>query len=118
MDRAEQLKIFARCLGDPIYGIETFLKTFDLTQEGMVPFKLFYKQKEVIKSYEEFNRNLVTKPRQAGVSTTTAAYIAVKSAFASLTATVFGLAAVLALRPVPPTSTVVALVAFPLNVTA
>ena len=81
MDRAEQLKIFARCLGDPIYGIETFLKTFDLTQEGMVPFKLFYKQKEVIKSYEEFNRNLVTKPRQAGVSTTTAAYIAIKSAF-------------------------------------
>ncbi len=81
MDRAEQLKIFARCLGDPIYSIETFLKTFDLTQEGMVPFKLFYKQKEIIKSYEEHNRNLVTKPRQAGVSTTTAAYIAVKSAF-------------------------------------
>ena len=46
MDRAEQLKIFARCLGDPIYSIETFLKTFDLTQEGMVPFKLFYKQKD------------------------------------------------------------------------
>ena len=81
MDRAEQLKIFARCLGDPIYGIETFLKTFDLTQEGMVPFKLFYKQKEIIKSYEQHNRNLVTKPRQAGVSTTTAAYIAIKTAF-------------------------------------
>lgn len=81
MDRAEQLKIFARCLGDPIFAVESFLKTFDLTQKGMVPFKLFYKQKEIIKSYEEHNRNLVTKPRQAGVSTTTAAYIAVKSAF-------------------------------------
>jgi len=81
MNRAEQLQIFARCLGDPIYGIETFLKTFDLTQEGMVPFKLFYKQKEIIKSYEKYNRNLVTKPRQAGVSTTTAAYIAIKTAF-------------------------------------
>lgn len=81
MDRAEQLKIFARCLGDPSYAIETFLKTFDLTQKGMVPFKLFYKQKEIIRSYEEHNRNLVTKPRQAGVSTTTAAYIAVKTAF-------------------------------------
>lgn len=81
MDRAEQLKIFARCLGDPTYAIETFLKTFDLTQKGMVPFKLYYKQKEIIKSYEENNRNLVTKPRQAGVSTTTAAYIAVKTAF-------------------------------------
>ena len=81
MDRAEQLKIFARCLGDPTYAIETFLKTFDLTQKGMVPFKLYYKQKEIIKSYEKNNRNLVTKPRQAGVSTTTAAYIAVKTAF-------------------------------------
>ena len=81
MDRGEQLKIFARCLGEPIYAIETFLKTFDLTQEGMVPFKLFHKQKEIIKSYEKYNRNLVTKPRQAGVSTTTAAFIAVKTAF-------------------------------------
>jgi hypothetical protein len=81
MDRSEQLKIFARCLGDPTYAIETFLKTFDLTQKGMVPFKLYYKQKEIIRSYEENNRNLVTKPRQAGVSTTTAAYIAVKTAF-------------------------------------
>ena len=81
MDRAEQLKIFARSLGDPIYAIETFLKTFDLTQKGNVPFKLYYKQKEIINSYEKHNRNIVTKPRQAGVSTTTAAYIAVKCAF-------------------------------------
>ena len=81
MERAEQLKVYARSLGDPIYAIETFLKTFDLTQSGNVPFKLFYKQKEIIRSYEKYNRNLVTKPRQAGVSTTTAAYIAVKSGF-------------------------------------
>ena len=81
MERAEQLKVYARSLGDPIYAIETFLKTFDLTQSGNVPFKLFHKQKEIIKSYEKYNRNLVTKPRQAGVSTTTAAYIAVKTAF-------------------------------------
>ena len=81
MERAEQLIVYARSLGDPIYAIETFLKTFDLTQSGNVPFKLFHKQKEIIKSYEKYNRNLVTKPRQAGVSTTTAAYIAVKTAF-------------------------------------
>ena len=47
----------------------------------MVPFKLFYKQKQIIKAYEKYNRNIVTKPRQAGVSTTTAAYIAAKCAF-------------------------------------
>ena len=44
-------------------------------------FKLFYKQKQIIKSYEKHNRNIITKPRQAGVSTTTAAYIAAKCAF-------------------------------------
>ena len=81
MDRIEQLKVYARSLEDPIFAIEAFLKTFDLTQSGNVPFKLFYKQKEIIKSYEKNNRNIVTKPRQAGVSTTTAAYIAVKAAF-------------------------------------
>lgn len=81
MDRIEQLKVYARSLEDPIFAIETFLKTFDLTQKGNVPFKLFYKQKEIIRSYEKYNRNIVTKPRQAGVSTTTAAYIAVKTAF-------------------------------------
>lgn len=81
MDRGQQLKVYAKCLGDPIYTIETFLKTYDLTQKGFVPFKLFHKQKEIIKSYEKHNRNIVTKPRQAGVSTTTAAYIAAKIAF-------------------------------------
>ena len=81
MNKNEQLHVFAKCLGDPIFAIETFFKTFDLTQKGMVPFKLFYKQKQIIKSYEKHNRNIITKPRQAGVSTTTAAYIAAKCAF-------------------------------------
>jgi len=81
MDRNEKIKLFANSLKDPIYAIETFLKTYDLTQKGFVPFKLFHKQKEIIKTYEEYDRNIVTKPRQAGVSTTTAAYIAVKIAF-------------------------------------
>ena len=81
MDRTEKIKLYANSLKDPIYAIETFLKTYDLTQKGFVPFKLFHKQKEIIKTYEEYDRNIVTKPRQAGVSTTTAAYIAVKIAF-------------------------------------
>lgn len=81
MDRAEKIKLYATSLKDPIYAIETFLKTYDLTQKGFVPFKLFHKQKDIVKSYEKYDRNIVTKPRQAGVSTTTAAYVAVKIAF-------------------------------------
>src|SRR5690606_26039562 len=42
----------------------------------------FPKQKKIIKAYKNFRFNIITKPRQAGVSTTTAAYLAVQSAFA------------------------------------
>ncbi len=73
---------YSNCFKDPIYAIETYLETFDKTQEGFVPFRLFPRQKEIIRSYEKFRFNLVTKPRQAGVSTTTAAYMAIKVALA------------------------------------
>ena len=62
MERTEKIKLYANSLKDPIYAIETFLKTYDLTQKGFVPFKLFHKQKDIIKSYEKYDRNIVTKP--------------------------------------------------------
>jgi hypothetical protein len=78
----EIFREYAKCLTSPIYAIETYLETFDKTQEGFVPFKLFPKQKEIIHAYETHRFNLVTKPRQAGVSTTTAAYMSIKVGFA------------------------------------
>lgn len=82
LTKQEIFKEYARCLSSPIYAIETYLETFDKTQEGFVPFKLFPRQKEIIHAYEANRFNIVTKPRQAGVSTTTAAYLAIKVAFA------------------------------------
>ncbi len=78
----EIFKEYARCLTQPTYAIETYLETFDKTQEGFVPFKLFPRQKEIIAAYEKHRFNIVTKPRQAGVSTTTAAYMSIKVGFA------------------------------------
>ena len=78
----EIFKEYARCLTNPTYAIETYLETFDKTQEGFVPFKLFPRQKEIISAYEKHRFNIVTKPRQAGVSTTTAAYMSIKVGFA------------------------------------
>jgi hypothetical protein len=78
----EIFKEYSTCLMNPTYAIETYLETFDKTQEGFVPFKLFPRQKEIIRAYELNRFNLVTKPRQAGVSTTTAAYMAVKVGWA------------------------------------
>lgn len=82
LTRQEILKEFAKCLSNPIYAIETYLETFDKTQEGFVPFKLFPRQKEIIYCYQKHRFNLITKPRQAGVSTTTAAFMSIKVAFA------------------------------------
>lgn len=82
LTRLEILKEYTKCLQSPIYAIETYLETFDKTQEGFVKFKLFPRQKEIIYAYEKHRFNLVTKPRQAGVSTTTAAYMAIKVASA------------------------------------
>ncbi len=82
LTRQEILLEYGRCLESPIYAIETYLETFDKTQEGFVPFKLFPRQKEIIYCYEKFRFNLVSKPRQAGVSTTTAAYFSIKVGFA------------------------------------
>ena len=70
------------CLLDTSYAIETYIETFDMTQKSFVPFKLFVRQKEILNAYENHRFNLVTKPRQAGISTTTQAYCAIKTAFA------------------------------------
>jgi hypothetical protein len=78
----EIYKEYANCLVDPVYVIETYFKTFDKTKNGYVPFKLFRKQKEIVKALKEHRFNIVAKPRQAGVSTTVAAIIAVLLGFA------------------------------------
>lgn len=78
----EQIQEYIKCCGDTCYTIEKYLKTFDMTQKGFVQFKLFERQKDVVNQLSKFRHNLVTKPRQAGISTTTAAVIACKIAFA------------------------------------
>lgn len=73
---------YAKCAFNPAYTIETYFNTFDKTQEGYVPFLLFDGQKKLINNYEKNRFNLVLKYRQAGISTVTAAYCGVKTAFA------------------------------------
>ena len=79
-NKAQKLLEVGKCIKDPVYAIESYLETFDQTQKSFVNFKLFPKQKELVKAYKDHRFNIVMKPRQAGVSTTTAAYIAVMTA--------------------------------------
>lgn len=75
----EQEVEIIRCTKEPIYFIENYLTIFDQTQgDGglIVPFKLFIFQQDLIKSYHTHRFNIANKYRQAGISTTTCAYIA------------------------------------------
>lgn len=74
---------YAKYVQDPVYCIEQNFQTFDNTQGGYVPYRLFPLQKNMINCYEKWRHNIVAKPRQAGITTTTAAYIAVKIALAT-----------------------------------
>lgn len=76
---AEQDYEFVKCASNPIYFIETYLTIFDQTQgDGgkLVPFKLFDFQKDLIETYLDERFVVANKYRQAGISTTTCAYIA------------------------------------------
>ncbi|NJO63485.1 MAG: hypothetical protein HC836_36405 [Richelia sp. RM2_1_2] len=75
----EQDDEIVRCASNPIYFIETYLTIFDQTQGdgGMiVPFKMFEFQKDLVRSYMQNKFNIANKYRQAGISTTTCAYLA------------------------------------------
>ena len=83
LSKAQMLYEIGKCMNDPVYAIESYLETEDRTQGGFVAFKLFPRQVELIESYKSHHHNIVMKPRQAGISTTTAAYLAVLTAMAS-----------------------------------
>jgi len=81
LSRKEQLEEFGKSLSDPCYPIETYFETFDQTQNSFVPYLLFPKQKLTIRTIEGNRYSLVSKYRQAGITTTAAAYFAVKTSF-------------------------------------
>lgn len=58
------------------YFIEHYLTTFNATEHKEVPFKLFPRQIELLKSLTYNNNTIAIKHRQAGITTVTSAWIA------------------------------------------
>lgn len=77
VDIAQISEEYVKCLSDKtrIYMIENYLKTFDMRAGKDVPFKLFPRQKDLIQAFRDYKRNITLKPRQAGITTTAAAFI-------------------------------------------
>ena len=71
-------KEYAKCFLDKsrVYMIQNFLKTYDATRRREVPFKLFPRQQDLCNTLGNASNVVTTKPRQAGITTTSAAFIA------------------------------------------
>ena len=70
----EQVKEFIKCKKDPIYFAKNYIKIVSL-DEGLVHFKMWDFQEELIKNFHENRFNICKMPRQTGKSTTCVAYL-------------------------------------------
>lgn len=69
-----------RCGRDPVYFITNYCKVSHPLR-GLLPFKLFPFQEQLVRDYRNNRFNIVLKARQLGISTTTSAYVAWMSLF-------------------------------------
>ena len=70
----EQVAEYIKCSKDPVYFCMSYIKIVNV-DEGLIPFKMWDFQKEMINLFKD-NRFVITKcPRQVGKTTTTVGYL-------------------------------------------
>lgn len=76
---------YFKCLQDKTrkYFIENFLSTFNADERKEVPFKLFPRQIELLKSFVNYSNTVAVKHRQAGITTVASAWVTGQCVFAS-----------------------------------
>ena len=70
----ELLKEYKRCMKDPAYFCEQYVKVIAL-DKGLVPFHLYPYQKDMFKHFEDNRFNVVLACRQSGKSISACAYL-------------------------------------------
>ena len=70
----EQILEYKKCMVDPLYFIQKHLKIISL-DEGLVPFKLYDYQQDLITHFDESRFSIVLACRQSGKSITACAYL-------------------------------------------
>ena len=70
----EQILEFYACKNDPVYFAKKHVKIVSL-DEGLVPFKPYDFQEELIKKFHAHRFNICKMPRQTGKSTTSVSYL-------------------------------------------
>jgi len=70
----EEVEEYAKCMKDPIYFIANYMKIVSL-DEGLIPFKMYNFQKEMIGTFHKNRFTIAKMPRQSGKSTIIIAYL-------------------------------------------
>src|SRR5210317_1085512 len=70
----EQIEEYQKCSADPIYFMERYVRIVSL-DEGLVPFKMYDFQKNIVQTIHDNRFTICKLPRQSGKSTTTISYL-------------------------------------------
>lgn len=70
----DQVKEYVRCKEDPIFFARNYIKIVSL-DHGLVPFKLYDFQEDLVRSFHDKRFTICKMPRQTGKSTTCVAFL-------------------------------------------
>ena len=70
----EQVQEWIKCADDPVYFTRNYIKIVSL-DEGLVPFKMWDFQEDMINRFHTNRFNIAKLPRQTGKSTTVVSYL-------------------------------------------
>ncbi len=70
----KQVAEFLKCADNPIYFIRKYIKIVSL-DEGVIPFKMYDFQEDMVGKFHEHRFNICKLPRQSGKSTIVTAYL-------------------------------------------
>ena len=69
-----ELQEYANCMEDPIYFIQNYVRIVSL-DEGLIPFKMYPFQKEMVGTFHNNRFTICKLPRQSGKSTVMVSYL-------------------------------------------
>ena len=70
----KQLLEYSKCMEDPLYFIQNYVKIVSL-DEGLIPFKMYPFQKEMVGTFHNNRFTICKLPRQSGKSTVMISYL-------------------------------------------
>ncbi len=74
LSKQEITKEILRCGKDPAYFLDNYARITH-QERGIIPFKTFDFQKELLKDFHDYRYNIILKARQLGISTIVSGYI-------------------------------------------